>query len=107
LLSAPVDVPPRRGKIFGERFVCMDLDCVIGGPLDPLFDRQKIWCCSRAPVRIAPYNGSMMLIRAGCRPQVYEEVQPGWRDASGASSSVRIRHGSRTSSAGTKRPGTS
>src|SRR3546814_19892900 len=29
------------GEIFGERFVSMDLDVVVGGPLDPLFDRPE------------------------------------------------------------------
>lgn len=59
-------------KIFGERFVCMDLDCVIGGPLDPLFDRKEALVLYRGTQDDRPYNGSMMLIRAGCRPQVFE-----------------------------------
>ena len=60
-------------KIFGERFVSMDLDCVIGGPLDPLFKRKEdvVFFKGTSPKR--PYNGSMMLIRAGTRPQVYEQ----------------------------------
>src|SRR5690606_10463870 len=28
---------PDAAKVFGERFVCMDLDSIVGGPLDPLF----------------------------------------------------------------------
>jgi hypothetical protein len=58
--------------IFGERFVCMDLDCVVARPLDPLFETDADFkiCTGTAPGR--PYNGSMMLIRAGSRPQVYE-----------------------------------
>jgi hypothetical protein len=59
-------------KIFGERFVCMDLDCVVSGPLDPLFDRGDDLVLYRGTARTRPYNGSMMLIRAGCRPQVFE-----------------------------------
>jgi len=61
------------GEIFGERFVCMDLDCVIGGPLDPLFDREDDLVLFKGTSRARPYNGSMMLIRAGCRPQVFED----------------------------------
>lgn len=60
-------------KIFGERFVCMDLDCVVGGPLDPLFDRKEDLVLFKGTTPDRPYNGSMMLIRAGCRPKVYED----------------------------------
>lgn len=60
-------------KIFGERFVCMDLDCVIGGPLDPLFNRKEDLVLYKGTAPDRPYNGSMMLIRAGCRPKVYED----------------------------------
>lgn len=61
------------GKIFGKRLVCMDLDCVIGGPLDPLFDRKDDLVLYKGTVSNRPYNGSMMLIRAGCRPEVFED----------------------------------
>jgi hypothetical protein len=60
-------------KIFGKRFVCMDLDCVIGGPLDPLFDRPEDLVLFKGTLRNRPYNGSMQLITAGCRPQVFED----------------------------------
>lgn len=59
--------------IFGERFVCMDLDVVVGGRLDPLFDRNDDLVIFKGTKPERPYNGSMILIRAGCRPQVYEE----------------------------------
>lgn len=60
-------------EIFGERIVCMDLDCVIGGSLDPLFDRKDDLVLFKGTSRTRPYNGSMMLIRAGCRPQVFDD----------------------------------
>lgn len=62
--------------IFGERFVCMDLDCVIGGDLAPLYDTEAPFkiCPGTAPGR--PYNGSMMLITAGAAPHVYERFTP-------------------------------
>lgn len=60
-------------RIFGDRFVCMDLDCVIGGPLDPLFDRPNDLILFKGTAPDRPYNGSMMLIKAGCRPGVYED----------------------------------
>jgi hypothetical protein len=68
---------PRAGLIFGERFVSMDLDCVISGPLDPLFDLADDFkmMVSTSPT-LRPYNGSMLLMTAGARPQVYTEFTP-------------------------------
>ncbi|MGV1682909.1 hypothetical protein [Sphingopyxis sp. NJF-3] len=59
--------------IFGERFVSMDLDAVIGGPLDPLFDRPDDIVLFKGTLRGRPYNGSMLMMTAGCRPKVYED----------------------------------
>jgi hypothetical protein len=70
-------------KIFGERFVCMDLDCVVGDQLDPLFDRSDDLVLFKGTSQNRPYNGSMMLIRAGCRPQVYEDFTQATADESG------------------------
>ncbi len=70
-------------ELFGERFVCMDLDCVIGGPLDPLFKRDDELVLFKGTNANRPYNGSMMLIKAGCRPQVYENFNQLGADESG------------------------
>ena len=70
-------------EIFGERFVCMDLDCVIGGQLDPLFDRPEDLVLYKGTAEGRPYNGSMMLIRAGCRPNVYEKFDQRGANVSG------------------------
>ncbi len=59
-------------EIFGDRFVCMDLDCVIMGSLDDLFKPSYDFRIYRGTAEGRLYNGSMMLIEAGCRPQVYE-----------------------------------
>lgn len=69
--------------IFGQRFVCMDLDCVIGGPLDPLFNRKEDLVLYKGTAPERPYNGSMMLIRAGCRPHVFERFDQHGADVSG------------------------
>jgi hypothetical protein len=63
---------PDAGAIFGERFVSMDLDCVIGGSLDPLFDTDHDFKMYRGTSLSRPYNGSMLLMTAGARPHVYE-----------------------------------
>lgn len=67
---------PDAAEIFGERIVCMDLDCVVGASLDPLFDVPEDFriCAGTAPGR--PYNGSMMILTAGSRPQVYTDFTP-------------------------------
>lgn len=75
--------------LFGERFVSMDLDCVVGGSLDPLFDRPDDLVLYRGTNSSRPYNGSMVLMTAGCRPQVYETF-----DEAGAIESGRLYTGS-------------
>lgn len=62
--------------IFGEWFVSMDLDTVIGGNLDPLFDPADDFRMYRGTSKVRPYNGSMILLRAGARPQVYDDFTP-------------------------------
>jgi hypothetical protein len=59
--------------IFGDRFVSMDLDCVVGRSLDPLFDRPDDLVLFKGTSIDRPYNGSMMLIKAGCRSKVYND----------------------------------
>lgn len=67
---------PDAAEIFGERFVSMDLDCVIGGPLDPLFDRPEDIVLYRGTNGKRPYNGSALMMTAGARPQVYTRFTP-------------------------------
>ncbi|WP_226576542.1 hypothetical protein [Acuticoccus sediminis] len=67
---------PDAADIFGDRFACMDLDCVVGGPLDPLFDREDDIVLYRGTSVSRPYNGSMLLLRAGSRPHVFTSFSP-------------------------------
>lgn len=64
---------PDAARLFGHRFVSMDIDCVIGGKLDPLFRREEDLILFKGSRPQQPYNGSMMLITAGCRPKVFTE----------------------------------
>lgn len=64
---------PDAAATFGERFVSMDLDCVIAGSLDPLFDRSDDFVMYRGTSSRRPYNGSMLLMTAGARSQVYTQ----------------------------------
>lgn len=65
-------------KIFGKRFVSMDLDVVIAGNIDAILSREEDFViCSPSQVGARwCYNGSMMLMTAGARPRVFEEFTP-------------------------------
>lgn len=68
---------PDAADLFGaERIVCMDLDVVIGGSLDPMFAGCEDFRMARGTASGRPYNGSVMMIRAGARAQVYREFAP-------------------------------
>lgn len=74
----------RRLKVFarnagdwlGDRFVCLDLDCVIVGDMRPVWDRPEDFVIWKSATSGNPYNGSMFLLRAGTRPQVWREFDP-------------------------------
>lgn len=58
-----------------DRLVCIDLDTVITGPLDPLFKREEPFVILQGAnvSNPCPYNGSLMMIRAGTHGEVWEE----------------------------------
>lgn len=64
------------GAVLGERFVCMDLDMLITGDLRPLLNRTEDFIAWRNPLPMWPYNGSMFMLTAGARPQVWESFDP-------------------------------
>lgn len=67
---------PDIAAIFGPRFVSIDLDCVITGDLRPLWDRPEdivMWGDTNPKTH---YNGSMLLMTAGARPQVWTQFDP-------------------------------
>jgi hypothetical protein len=64
------------GAWFGERFVALDLDCVVTGDLAPLFDRPQDFMIWGDTAKATPYNGSLVLMNAGARRQVWEEFDP-------------------------------
>lgn len=74
---------PDAAAIFGERFVSMDLDAVISGSLDPLFDRDEDFVMYRGTNAARPYNGSLLMMTAGARPQVYTQFTPEGAAAAG------------------------
>jgi hypothetical protein len=67
---------PDIASVFGRRFVSLDLDLVITGPLDPLWNRPEefvIWGDTNPRTF---YNGSMFLLTAGARPRVWTQFDP-------------------------------
>lgn len=63
-------------EIIGPRFVCMDLDIVITGDVTAMFSEPhdfKIWGDT---AKGTPYNGSLWMLKAGARRQVWEEFDP-------------------------------
>lgn len=67
---------PDIGTVFGDRFVSLDLDTVIAGDLAPLFDRPEDFVIYGDTNKKTPYNGSLFLLRAGARPQVWTQFDP-------------------------------
>lgn len=67
---------PDAAARFGERIVSLDLDCVITGDLRPLWDRPDDFVAWRDPMHARQINASMMLLRAGSRPQVWDDFRP-------------------------------
>lgn len=69
---------PQAGERLGERFVSLDLDTVIVNDVTSLWDRPEdvVFYGDTNPKPGSHYNGSMMLIRAGSRPQVWNRFDP-------------------------------
>jgi hypothetical protein len=63
-------------RLFGPRFVSIDLDCVVTGDLGPIFDRPEPIVLWRHPTGPTLYNGSMILMSAGVRPRVWDDFDP-------------------------------
>lgn len=60
--------------LFGaDRIVCTDLDLVVRDSLDPLLDIKDDFKITRGTARSRAYNGSMISLRLGSRPKVFEK----------------------------------
>lgn len=62
--------------LIGERFVSVDLDCVITGDVRPLWDRPDDFVIWGDTNPTTPYNGSMWMLRAGSRRKVWDTFDP-------------------------------
>lgn len=56
----------------GERIVCVDLDSIVVGSLDSLFDRDDPFVILQGihTTNPCPYNGALWILRAGYRPDI-------------------------------------
>lgn len=65
------------GEIVGaRRFAWCDLDVVLTGDVTPIFSRTEPIVLLPTPTPKIPFNGSMILMDAGCRPEVWETFDP-------------------------------
>lgn len=68
-----------EARIFGDRFIMMDIDCVIAGDLTPLFEMKEDFVINEYLIeryRYAShqwYNGGLIMMNRGCRKVVWDE----------------------------------
>jgi hypothetical protein len=69
---------PDASRWFGDRIVSLDLDVVITADLAPLWDRSEDFVAwgDTNPLPGSHYNGSMILLTAGSRSQVWTRFDP-------------------------------
>lgn len=58
-----------------DRFVNIDLDTVVTGQLDPLFDRAEPFVIMQGAnaANPCPFNGAMMMLTPGAHPEVWDD----------------------------------
>jgi len=71
---------PEMSSILGERFVSIDLDCVVTGNLDAILSRtESFLICRRAAIRPEdidnPYQASMWMMDTGARAHVWTQFR--------------------------------
>lgn len=67
---------PEIGSVFGSRFAMLDIDTVIVNDVTPLWDRPEDFVAWGETDPRSFYNGSMMLMTAGVRAQVWTTFNP-------------------------------
>lgn len=64
-------------ELIGERIVAIDLDVVITGDMSPIWDRPEEFVMIKSPTPNQTfYNGSMFMLTAGSRTQVWNTFDP-------------------------------
>lgn len=59
----------------GDKLVCIDLDAIVTGPLDPLFERDDGFTILQGVNSANPckMNGSVFMLRGGAHPEVWDD----------------------------------
>lgn len=65
----------QHNRQIDDRLVCLDLDVVITGPLDPLFDRPEplVVLQGANASNPCPFNCSVMMLRKGAHPELWTD----------------------------------
>lgn len=63
-------------SLIGPRFVSIDLDCVIVDDITPVLSRKEEFIIWGDQLKTTPYNGSMWMMDAGARSQVWTKFDP-------------------------------
>lgn len=66
-------------SIFGERFTCIDLDCVVVGNIDNILDREDDFIINQYQTKgdqRQKYNGGLFSMNTGSRRQVWNKFDP-------------------------------
>ena len=71
----------RDFDLFGDKFLSIDLDCIITGNIDHILSRDEdfiMWSPDECDLsrRVVKYCGSMWLLKVGSHPEVYESFDP-------------------------------
>lgn len=65
----------QRSLNIEDRLVCMDLDTIITGELDPLFDRPETFVILQGAnsMNPCPFNGSLLMLRPGHHGNLWDD----------------------------------
>jgi hypothetical protein len=68
----------KLGVEHGDRCAWADLDAVVTGNMKPVFDRREPLVIVQGvnSSNPCPYNGSLVMVRAGCYPDVWRDFGP-------------------------------
>jgi len=67
---------PEMEQLIGPRFVSMDLVVVIVDDFTSLLQREEDFIIWGSVLRTTPYNGSMWMMNAGARKEIWEDFDP-------------------------------
>lgn len=67
---------PETARAIGDRIAWLDLDMVICADVTDIFDRREPLVVLRTNFNKSPLNGSMLMMDAGARPDIWQDFTP-------------------------------